>query len=228
MYGRSFEDPDGNHWEPNWMNARPWNSCASPPEPDEADAQLFKRRKTRPSRLADSALRDRRTMPIEPDANIEIMPSAGFGFCGGAGARPAHPLALVRGTVQAYRCGCSTPCPAPGDICASSHSISPGYKDPNVQLFESGAILIHLGITKTRAAPTVDVSRGMRAISWLIAALTARAGAGKPHAESTYSTTEEWARLRALDSELVQLSSNEWPTGWRQGTGSRRVHHRLI
>lgn len=20
MYGRSFEDPDGNHWEPNWMD----------------------------------------------------------------------------------------------------------------------------------------------------------------------------------------------------------------
>jgi hypothetical protein len=20
MYGRSFEDPDGHHWEPNWMD----------------------------------------------------------------------------------------------------------------------------------------------------------------------------------------------------------------
>ncbi|QIK78964.1 lactoylglutathione lyase [Sphingomonas piscis] len=32
MYGRSFEDPDGHHWEPMWMNAAAADQGAHPPE----------------------------------------------------------------------------------------------------------------------------------------------------------------------------------------------------
>jgi glutathione S-transferase len=46
----------------------------------------------------------------------------------------------------------------------------PAYRDDEVQLFESGAILIHLGIEDERLlAP--DLNERMRAIAWLIAAL---------------------------------------------------------
>ena len=32
MYGRSFEDPDGHHWEPMWMSAAAADQGAHPPE----------------------------------------------------------------------------------------------------------------------------------------------------------------------------------------------------
>ena len=46
----------------------------------------------------------------------------------------------------------------------------PCYRDDEVQLFESGAILIHLGLGDDRLLPEDAQGRG-RAISWLIAAL---------------------------------------------------------
>jgi len=46
----------------------------------------------------------------------------------------------------------------------------PAYRDGDVQLFESGAILIHLGLGDERLLPADASGRG-RAIAWLIAAL---------------------------------------------------------
>ena len=46
----------------------------------------------------------------------------------------------------------------------------PAYRDKEVQLFESGAILIHLGIDDERLLPRNRNER-MRAVAWLIAAL---------------------------------------------------------
>ena len=46
----------------------------------------------------------------------------------------------------------------------------PSFRDDEVQLFESGAILIHLGLGDERLLPEDEQGRG-RAIAWLIAAL---------------------------------------------------------
>ena len=46
----------------------------------------------------------------------------------------------------------------------------PAYRDKDVQLFESGAILIHLGLKDERLLPRETEPR-MRGIAWLIAAL---------------------------------------------------------
>lgn len=46
----------------------------------------------------------------------------------------------------------------------------PVYKDREVALFESGAILIHLGLQDERLLP-VDIAGRMRGIAWLTAAL---------------------------------------------------------
>lgn len=46
----------------------------------------------------------------------------------------------------------------------------PAYRDDEIQLFESGAILIHLGMQDERLLPADQAGR-MRAIAWLIAAL---------------------------------------------------------
>jgi glutathione S-transferase len=46
----------------------------------------------------------------------------------------------------------------------------PAYRDEQVQLFESGAILIHLGLQDERLLPS-DTNARMRGIAWVIAAL---------------------------------------------------------
>lgn len=46
----------------------------------------------------------------------------------------------------------------------------PAYRDDQVQLFESGAILVHLGLGDERLLPADPNGRG-RAIAWLVAAL---------------------------------------------------------
>ncbi len=38
MYGRSFEDPDGHHWEPMWMDAGAAEQGAAALEPADAAA----------------------------------------------------------------------------------------------------------------------------------------------------------------------------------------------
>ena len=61
--------------------------------------------------------------------------------------------------------------PRPADyFCEQPFGQVPAYRDYEVQLFESGAILIHLGMQDERLLPT-DTSGRMRGIAWLIAAL---------------------------------------------------------
>jgi glutathione S-transferase len=55
-------------------------------------------------------------------------------------------------------------------FCEQPFGQVPAYRDDQVQLFESGAILIHIGLQDERLLPT-DTSQRMRAIAWLIAAL---------------------------------------------------------
>ena len=61
--------------------------------------------------------------------------------------------------------------PRPADyFCEQPWGQVPVYKDKDVELFESGAILIHLGMQDERLLPT-DTQGRMRGIAWLIAAL---------------------------------------------------------
>ena len=61
--------------------------------------------------------------------------------------------------------------PRPADyFCEQPWGQVPVYKDKEVELFESGAILIHLGMQDARLLPT-DTQGRMRGIAWLIAAL---------------------------------------------------------
>jgi glutathione S-transferase len=61
--------------------------------------------------------------------------------------------------------------PRPADyFCEQPFGQVPIYKDEEVQLFESGAILIHLGLQDERLLPA-DKAGQMRGIAWLIAAL---------------------------------------------------------
>ena len=55
-------------------------------------------------------------------------------------------------------------------FCEQPFGQVPAYRDEEVQLFESGAILIHLGMEDERLL-TTDTAQRMRAIAWLIASL---------------------------------------------------------
>jgi len=55
-------------------------------------------------------------------------------------------------------------------FCEQPFGQVPAYRDDEVQLFESGAILIHLGLQDDRLLPT-DPAQRMRAIAWVIASL---------------------------------------------------------
>jgi glutathione S-transferase len=55
-------------------------------------------------------------------------------------------------------------------FCEQPFGQVPAYRDDEVQLFESGAILIHIGLKDERLLPT-DHAQKMRAIAWVIASL---------------------------------------------------------
>jgi glutathione S-transferase len=99
----------------------------------------------------------------------------------------------------------------------------PAYRDEQVQLFESGAILIHLGMQDERLLPS-DTNERMRAVAWLIAALNSVEPAIIPltiinvfnkdaaWAEAARSTFQEFLekRLQCLEDAL---GDKDWLEG---------------
>lgn len=96
----------------------------------------------------------------------------------------------------------------------------PVYRDNEVQLFESGAILIYLGLQDERLLPT-DKASQMRGISWVVAALNSVEPAIFPILMTdTFNRGESWtaearpkfvdrleARLKGLSESL---GDKEW------------------
>lgn len=96
----------------------------------------------------------------------------------------------------------------------------PAYRDREVQLFESGAILIHLGLQDERLLPAEYPAR-MRAIAWLIAALNSVEPAIFPllHID-LFARNEEWGAqarpkfLARLTGRLERLSESLGGREW--------------
>jgi len=78
-------------------------------------------------------------------------------------------------------------------FCEQPFGQVPAYRDGEVQLFESGAILIHLGLQDERLLPS-DESGKMRGIAWLIAALNSVEPAIFPLLQvNVFNRGEAWA-----------------------------------
>jgi glutathione S-transferase len=99
----------------------------------------------------------------------------------------------------------------------------PIYKDKDVQLFESGAILIHLGLQDERLLPS-DKASQMRGIAWLVAALNSIEPAIFPLLMTdTFNRGEAWtvdARpkfLERLEGRLKCLSDSLGDKDWLEG-----------
>jgi len=111
-------------------------------------------------------------MPVDPNADIEI---SAFSWV------PPFAQGLVRDLRirwaleeigRPYRVRYfDARAPRPADyFCEQPWGQVPVYKDKDVQLFESGAILIYLGLQDERLLPSEKAAQ-MRGISWVVAAL---------------------------------------------------------
>jgi glutathione S-transferase len=96
----------------------------------------------------------------------------------------------------------------------------PAFRDKDVQLFESGAILIHLGLQDERLLPR-EIDARMRAVAWLIAALNSVEPAFfELIAIDIFNRAQDWTRERRpqvvekIDGRLGHLSEalgdREW------------------
>lgn len=161
-------------------------------------------------------------MPVDPNADIEI---SAFNWV------PPFAQGLVRDLRirwaleeigRPYRVRYfDARAPRPADyFCEQPWGQVPVYKDKDVQLFESGAILIYLGLQDERLLPT-DKASQMRGISWVVAALNSVEPAIFPILMTdTFNRGEAWTQearpkfAERLEGRLTRLSEalgdKEW------------------
>lgn len=111
-------------------------------------------------------------MPVDPNADLEItafrwVPDFAAGLVRDLRIRWA--LEEIETTYRVRLLDATNPRPQEY-FAEQPFGQVPAYRDDEVQLFESGAILIHLGLKDERLLPR-EVEPRMRAIAWLIAAL---------------------------------------------------------
>ena len=105
-------------------------------------------------------------------------------------------------------------------FCEQPFGQVPAYRDDEVQLFESGAILIHIGLRDERLLPS-DHAQKMRAIAWVIASLNSVEPAIFPLLMiNVFNKGEAWTEearpkfMERLDSRLKCVSNalgdREW------------------
>jgi glutathione S-transferase len=108
-------------------------------------------------------------------------------------------------------------------FCEQPFGQVPAYRDDEVQLFESGAILIHLGLQDERLLPA-DHAQRMRAIAWLIASLNSVEPAIFPLLMiNVFNKGEPWTEearpkfLGRLNSRLKCMSDALGDKEWLEG-----------
>jgi len=143
-------------------------------------------------------------MPIDSNASIEItafdwVPDFARGFVRDIRARWA--LEEIGVPYRVRLIGVEN---RPSDYCQDQpFNQVPVYKEGDLTLFESGAILIHIGEKDERLLPRDTVGRA-RAIAWLIAALNSiEPDSGQLGSIDIFDPDAEWGKLRR--PELVAL-----------------------
>jgi len=108
-------------------------------------------------------------------------------------------------------------------FCEQPFGQVPAYRDDEVQLFESGAILIHLGLQDDRLLPT-DPAQRMRAIAWVIASLNSVEPAIFPLLMiNVFNKGEPWTEearpkfMERLQSRLQCMSDALGDKEWLEG-----------
>ena len=164
-------------------------------------------------------------MPIDPNAEIEItafrwVPDFAAGL-----VRDLRIRWALEETGQAYRVrllDAMHPRP-PEYFLEQPFGQVPAYRDRDVQLFESGAILIHLGMRDEQLLP-VETGPRMRAVAWLIAALNSVEPAFfELIAIDIFNRGEAWTKERRpqvierIEGRLGHLSEALGDREWLEG-----------
>ena len=99
----------------------------------------------------------------------------------------------------------------------------PAFRDDQVQLFESGAILIHLAIEEERLLP-FDRNQRMRSVAWLIAALNSVEPAiFELSSIDIFNRGQEWTKQRRpqvverIEGRLKHLAEALGDKEWLEG-----------
>lgn len=164
-------------------------------------------------------------MPIDPDARCEIT---AFNWVPGFAAGLVRDLRIrwaLEEIGRSYRVrllDALNPRPAEYFLEQPFGQV-PAYRDEKVQLFESGAILIHLGLQDERLLPKEDGER-MRATAWLIAALNSVEPAFfELITIDIFNRGEEWTKQRRpqvvdkIAARLKLLSDRLGDKEWLEG-----------
>lgn len=108
-------------------------------------------------------------------------------------------------------------------LCEQPFGQVPAFRDDQVQLFESGAILIHIGMQDERLLPK-DHAQQMRAIAWVIAALNSVEPAIFPLLMiNVFNKGESWTEearpkfMERLNSRLKCVSDALGDKDWLEG-----------
>ena len=153
-------------------------------------------------------------MPINPNAAIEItafkwVPPFAEGFVRDLRARWA--LEEIGADYRGRLIG--GPSDRPGDYCQDQPCNQvPVYKEGELCLFESGAILIHIGEKDEHLLPR-DTAGRLRAIAWVIAALNSiEPQTGQLAAIDVFNPDAAWCKERRpavvllVEGRLARLS----------------------
>jgi len=161
-------------------------------------------------------------MPLDPNADVEItafrwVPRFAEGLVRDLRIRWA--LEEMGRSYRVRLLDATKPRPAEY-FCEQPWGQVPVYKDKDVELFESGAILIHLGLQDERLLPS-DKASQMRGIAWLIAALNSVEPAIFPLLMTdTFNRGEEWTAgarpkfVARLEGRLQCLSDSLGDKEW--------------
>ncbi len=164
-------------------------------------------------------------MPIDPDADVEVtafrwVPPFAEGLVRDLRVRWA--LEEIGRPYRVRLLDATTPRPAEY-FQEQPFGQVPCYRDGEIQLFESGAILIHLGMQDERLLP-VETPARMRAIAWLIAAINSvEPVIFQLLATDIFNAGEEWTKQRRpqvverLEARLKQLSDALGGKEWIEG-----------
>jgi glutathione S-transferase len=164
-------------------------------------------------------------MPVDPNAAIEItafrwVPPFAQGLVRDLRLRWA--LEEIGRPYRVRLLDATKPRPAEY-YCEQPWGQVPVYKEDEVELFESGAILIHLGLRDERLLPSDEAGRG-RGIAWVIAALNSVEPTIFPLLMTdTFNRGEAWTAqarpkfLDRLEARLKHLSDILGDKEWLEG-----------
>lgn len=154
-------------------------------------------------------------MPVDPNAQVQItafswVPDFARGHVRDLRVRWALEEAGISYSVRKFSAAADRPADYLED---QPFGQVPSYRDDSVRMFESGAIVLHVGERCEALLPSEPLARA-RAVTWLFAALNSVEPAlDELAAIDIFHSDAEWARLRRPQAEQTARTRIEQLSG---------------